>query len=277
VRSHRACALILAAALVLCPQPASPDAAQAAAAARAAGFAPGEQLDYDLQFLHLPAGHARLSVGRAEGAVWPLVAQARTDGLAALLDIREHYVSYWDAETGWSRGAQLDAYELGDRHSERARFDRAARSARVELTRKGQTRASTQEVPADVLDVASALLQLRLRPLGPGERLEVPVFFGTRTYPLVAQVEGREVVETRLGKQEALRVRVSVAFEGKFRTTRDSHVWLSTDGRRIPLRISADFALGSVTATLSAYRPGEALGARWTSPATSGSIRADLE
>jgi hypothetical protein len=44
--------------------------------------------------------------------------------------------------------------------------------------------------------------------------------------------------------------------ENKFKTKRDSYVWLSNDARHIPVRMSADFAVGSMTATLSAYRPG---------------------
>jgi Protein of unknown function (DUF3108) len=242
-------------------------AALASSSARAtppdvAGFGPGEQVDLDIEFLHVRAGRARLTVGRPEGTVWPLVCQARTDGIATVLDIREHYVSYWDSSTGETRGADLSALELGDRHLDRARFHRAEQKVAVELTRKGRTRLVEREVPADVQDVASALLQLRLKPLAPGAHLEFPVFFGTKTYTLRADVEQGERVETALGTFDTLRVRVDVAFEGKFKTSRASHVWFSTDARRLPVKIVADFALGSVAAKLSGYVPGERLSVR---------------
>jgi hypothetical protein len=227
-----------------------------------AGFGPGEQIDFQIEFLHVRAGHARMTVGRPEGSVWPLVCQARTDGVATILDVREHYVSYWDADAGETRGADLDALEVGDAHQDRARFRRAEGKVSTELTRKGRTRRAERDAPPDVHDVASALLQLRLRPLEPGARVEYPVFFGTKTYTLRAEVEGRERVETPLGAFDALRVRVDVAFEGKFRTTHPSHVWFSTDARRLPVKFVADFALGSVAAKLSGYVPGERLGAR---------------
>ena len=56
--------------------------------------------------------------------MWPVVCQARTGGVASLVDIREHLVSYWVPEERTSRGSDLAAVELGDRHQDSARFDR---------------------------------------------------------------------------------------------------------------------------------------------------------
>ena len=47
------------------------------AAARAeAGFAPGEQLDFNIDYLGVRTGQARISVGQAEGDVWPVMARS---------------------------------------------------------------------------------------------------------------------------------------------------------------------------------------------------------
>ena len=46
------------------------------------------------------------------------------------------------------------------------------------------------------------------------------------------------------------------ALEGKFSTKRDSSLWLSDDPRHVLVRLSADFAVGSIVATLKSYRPG---------------------
>src|SRR5512137_832503 len=89
-----------------------------------ANFAPGEQLDFTLSYLGVRAAQARITVGQAEGDVWPVIAQAKTDGLGALVDVREHLVSYWDAARSLPRGSDLQAVELGDRHTDTARFDR---------------------------------------------------------------------------------------------------------------------------------------------------------
>ncbi len=224
-------------------------------------FAPGEQIDVVIDYLHVRTGQARLMVGKPEGAVWPVICQARTEGVAGLLDIREHYVTYWDAERHLSRGSDLNAIEVGDRHTDRARFDRENGKAIVQVLRKGRAQESTHDVPRDVQDLASALLALRMKPLQAGDRYELPVFSGTVVFTLRAEVEGDEVVETPAGRFDTTRVKVQLGFKDRFRTRRDAHVWLSRDARHIPVRMSADFAVGSVAVTLSGYRPGGPLAA----------------
>jgi hypothetical protein len=225
-------------------------------------FTPGEQIDLAIEYLHVRTAQARLVVGRPEGAVWPVICQAKTEGLAMLLDIREHYVSYWDSEAHNSRGSDLNAIEVGDRHTDRARFDRANGKAVVQVVRKGKARERTHDVPRDVQDLASALLALRLKELRPGAVFEFPVFSGSQTFVLHAEVEGEEALTTPAGRFDTVRLKVRLGFTDKFKTTRDSHVWLSKDERHVPVRMSADFAVGSVTATLTGYRPGGQLAAR---------------
>ncbi len=231
------------------------------AAAPLVPFAPGEQIDVVIDYLHVRSGQARFMVGRPEGAVWPVICQARTDGIATVLDIREHYVTYWDAEARRSRGSDLNAIEVGDRHTDRARFDRENGKATVQVIRKGRLHESTHDVPPDVHDLASALLELRMMPMVQGARYDFPVFSGTDTFMLQAVVEGEETLDTPAGRFETTRVKVQLGFKEKFHSKRDSYVWLSKDARRIPVRMSAEFAIGSVVVTLSGYRPGGQLAA----------------
>jgi hypothetical protein len=252
---------VAAAEAAAAPVPAAPVPAAPAPAAPPP-FAPGEQIDLVIDYLHVRTAQARLLVGRPEGAVWPVICQAKTNGLAMFLDIREHFVSYWDSEAQNSRGSDLNAIEVGDRHTDRARFDRANGKAVVQVVRKGKSKERTHDVPRDVHDLASALLALRLKDLTPGAVFEFPVFSGSETFELHAEVEGDEALTTPAGRFETVRVKVRLGFKGKFKTNRDSHVWLSKDGRHIPVRMTADFAVGSVTATLTGYRPGGQVAAR---------------
>jgi len=242
----------------------APQASAAAVVAPAASvpFAPGEQIDVTIDYLHMRTGQARLVVGRPEGAVWPVICQAKTEGVATLLDIREHYVSYWDADARMTRGSDLNAIEVGDRHTDRARFDRENGKAMVQVIRKGKAHESTHDVPRDVHDLASALMFLRMQTLAPGAHFEFPVFSGTDIFTLRADVEGNEAVDTPAGHFDTLRIKVRLGFKNKFKTNRDSHMWLSNDLRHIPVRMSADFAVGSVTVTLTGYRPGGQFAAR---------------
>lgn len=225
-------------------------------------FAPGEETVLQVKFLGLPTGEGRIIVGQPEGEVWPVIFQAKTDGVAGFIDIREHLVSYWDSSTQLSRGSDLRAYEVGDYHQDSARFDREAGKATVTRLRKGRRTTKLLEVPEGAQDLTSAFLWLRRQPLQVGQRLELPVLASSRQFTLVAEVLGREVVETAAGVFPAIKMKVRTALEGHFSTKRDSYLWLSDDSRRIVVRAVADFAVGSIVATLKSYRPGVEVASR---------------
>ncbi len=238
-----------AAAIALCL------ALSAPAAAGEPPFRPGEQMELAIDFLHIPTGKAHIAVGRAEGAIWPVVLQARTDGIASVADVRQHLVAYWDPVAGVTRGYDLQAVELSYRHQDRARYDREKGKAQVVVKGKSLTEGS-YDIPADVHDLASAFLWLRLQPLRDGDHHELPLFSSDRVFTLVADVLGREELEVPAGRFAAVKVRIRTAFEGQFKTRRDSLLWFSDDGRRVLVQASADFVLGALVARLERYTPG---------------------
>jgi hypothetical protein len=240
-------------------------AAALLSAARVAGaeaFAPGEETVLQVRYLNLPTGEGRIIVGQPSGDVWPLIFQAKTQGVAGFIDIREHLVSYWDNATRLTRGFDLRAYEVGDFHMESTRFDRASGKATYEKQRKGDRAVKTFEVPANIHDLTSALMWLRLQPLQPGQHYEVPVCAGSRQFTLVADVLGRETIDTPAGTFASVKLKVRTGLVGKFSTKRDSFMWLSDDPRHVLVRMSADFAVGSIVATLKSYRPGTQVASR---------------
>jgi hypothetical protein len=229
----------------------------AAPATRADGPAPGEEAVFAVSYLGIPTGEARLRVGRPEGDVWPVILQARTGGVASLLDIREHLVSYWDAPRQLSRGSDLQAYEVGDVHADSARFDGTGRRVTVVEQRRGRpAKRKVLEVPEGALDLTGALFWLRHQELEPGQRHELPVVSGTSQFTLVAEVLGREEVKTAAGAFPCVKVQVRTAFQGKFSTRRDSFLWLAEGAGRTLVRASAEFAVGSVVLELTRYHPG---------------------
>jgi hypothetical protein len=229
----------------------------AAPAARASGgFGPGEEIDFTIDYLGIKMGEARIVVGQAEGPVWPVIAQGRSGGLASIVDIREHLVSYWDSSRRLPRGSDLRAIEIGDRHDDSARFDRESGKATVRIVRKGNKDEKTYPLDPDSLDFASAVLWLRTQPLAADGRYEIPVFTTKGTFRLQATVVGREKVETKAGVFDSWKVEVRTAFEGNFEAKRDTLIWFSADENRVPVRVSAEFAVGSLVVSLSGYRPG---------------------
>jgi hypothetical protein len=251
-----------AAILALLLLPAAAVRAEAPPPAPPLGFLPGEEMSFSIDYLFIPTGMARILVGKPEGAVWPVMCQARTQGLASLIDIREQFVSYWDADAKLPRGTDLFALEMGDRHRDVARFDRDQGKATVRIEHQGTRKVQSYDLPAGTHDVVSAFMSLRQRPLAPGAHYELPVFAGDRTFTLVADVGARERLETPAGRFEAFRIKIQTGFDGKFSTKRDTLLWLSDDPRHVLVRISADVAVGSIVATLTSYKEGAEVAGR---------------
>jgi hypothetical protein len=227
-----------------------------AAPARAAGFSPGEETVLEVTYLGLPTGEGRIVVGDPAGDVWPVIFQAKTQGVVGFVDVREHFVTYWDAVSRLTRGSDLRAYEVGDYHQDTQRFDRANGQATLTIQRKGKTSSKTIAIDPAVQDLTSAFMWLRLQPLAPGARYEVPVVSGSKSFTLVAEVLGRETVESPAGTFQTVKVKARTQLEGKFSTKRDTSLWLSDDARHVLVKASADFAVGSIVARLKTYRPG---------------------
>lgn len=232
------------------------------AALPADALQPGEEIRMSVSYLNLPSGEGTLSIGKPDGGSWPLVFQGKTGGLAGLFDVRERLVSWWDPDSRLPFGSSLSAQELGDRHDDEARFDRGALKATVTVARKGKVRTREVDVPADVLDLPSVFMFLRLQPLAVGQRYTLPVLAGRDLFTLEADVVKMERLDTRIGEIDAFAVRVKTGFKGKFDSKRDTWLWFSTDERHVPLRISAEFAVGSLVAAIKSYQPGGELAVR---------------
>jgi hypothetical protein len=247
---------------MMSPLPLALAAALATAAAPVdAAIAPGEEMVLSVKYLNLNSGEGRVTVGPPQGDIWPVILQARTQGLAGFLDIREHLVSYWDVSTQLPRGADLRAVEVGDYHADTIRFDRTDGTATHTRERKGKTRTKTVDVPPGVHDLLSAFIFLRLQPLEVGQRLDIPVLTGAKVFTLVVNVLGREKVKTPAGTFPSYRLGLRTAAEGNFSSKRDMTLWLSDDPRRVIVQFEADFQIGNVVAQLKSYRPGSPVAA----------------
>jgi hypothetical protein len=223
----------------------------------ARAVSPGEETVLSVSYLGLPTGEGRIVVGRPEGDILPVIFQAKTSGVAGLLDIRENLVVYWDAERRLTRRSDLKAIELGDYHQDETRFDREKGVVTYTVQRKGKVREKQAACPVDGHDLTGAFLFLRTQPLEPGKTFEVPVCSGAEPFTLVAEVLGRETVKTPAGAFTALKVKVRTGLSGNFKAKRDTLLWFSDDPRHVLVQMSADFAVGSVVATLKSYTPGQ--------------------
>jgi len=104
-------------------------------------------------------------------------------------------------------------------------------------------------------DALTALWYVRTLPLVPGYRLTLPVNEAGRNLVLTVAVLAKETVTMNGGDVPALRVEPRFAARVPRRQPIESTLWLSDDGRRVPLMVEVAAGFGRVRLKLVDYRP----------------------
>jgi hypothetical protein len=223
-------------------------------------FGPGEQALYRVQYLGVTAGTAQITVG-APMKQWgtevlPIVSVARSDPALGVWPIKDKFVSYWHAEGQRSLGSDFFVDENNKRRRQRIQM-KDSRTAHVIRQHEGaQPVEATHELPEGSMDLAGATFALRNRGIAEGQEYTYPVFTGRKSFMLRAKVEGRQTLKTALGEREVFRVKLQTDFSAKLQTRRDIVAYFTTDSSHVPVRIEAEFVLGSIVADLAEYKPG---------------------
>jgi hypothetical protein len=266
-------ALLLAGALGETPPSGLAPPSPGPAAPTPVPWGPNERMDLDIDYLGITMGKARISVGHTVDGVTPVELFSRSAGLMSVVTFRQTLVSELDAVTLLPRTSVLDAAEPGGyKHTDTARFDRAAGKATVR--EKGRFDNTYEiEVPPGALDFLALVFQLRTLPLPDGASHAFRVLSGRKVSTVVAAVVKREPVGTEAGTFAAVKVRVPTGFDGKFSEKNPTYVWFSDDPRRVVVRIATDFAIGRANAGLTKYQPGDHAGEPAIGPTPAGSAR----
>jgi hypothetical protein len=226
-------------------------------------FGPGERLTFRISYLRLTAGRATLAVEpgpqEAPSAV-RFVAEARSEGFFAWLmrfRVDDRTVATWDPDRGCSLAIEKRLREGRARREQKVVF--AGGEARVEDPKIPQSRFAVDPCSLDVL---SALYVTRVRGVPETGRLELPAFDNGKRYVLGVRFLKRERLDLPppLGRRVPTIVVEPQLVEGSGLFVREGRltVWLTDDARRLPVRMRAKVAIGSVSADLeSAVLPAE--------------------
>jgi hypothetical protein len=222
-------------------------------------FEPGEELKMSVSFLSFDVGEVQCSVQSDQGAhgghVWPIQVHARSHGWAgAFYKLDDTVSTRFDPVAMRSEGSEL-LENLGDFHNrETVRINGTSAVVRREF--RGNVGEHQETVPQGSMDLLAAVYRLRAEVPPNGSVVRIPIFTGHKSWEMVAQVVGRERLKTDAGTFDTLVVRGQTLFSGKLSTRGDIMVWLSNDDRRLPVRITAPFAIGKMEATLTAFHSG---------------------
>ncbi|HTT76439.1 MAG TPA: DUF3108 domain-containing protein [Candidatus Binataceae bacterium] len=219
-------------------------------------FHDGETLFYQGTWLGVPAASARVLVGRDRthpglwrGQMW-ITSSAIVDLIYRMRDyIREDF---------WRNSYQpnnifIQQHEnkrLDDWHTTFDHQDHLVTA--IKRNRRGQTTERLFSGGNPLGPFSGAMMALS-QPLKPGDNLTFDVFSGGNRYVFAFKVIDRERITTELGTFDTLKIEPSVLWlsQGNFRNeARDTTIWVTDDGRHLPVRIAADVFFGYIYADL---------------------------
>ncbi|HEV7889852.1 MAG TPA: DUF3108 domain-containing protein [Pyrinomonadaceae bacterium] len=221
----------------------------ASAALPALPFKPGDELNYNF-FL----GNGPQPIGTASFRVRARARYFNRDGLlfnaslqtagagATLFPVNDQFNSYVDITTMLPFRAEQTIAE-GPR---RARFVVSSDQGSGTATFDDGARV---EVPAGTHDLLSVFFALRSFDLTPGKRTNVSLLVNKR--PRVLVITALRRAELSLAGQQIPAVELALATNDPTGDRFNLRLWVSTDKRRLPLRLTATTPLGPVRADLA--------------------------
>jgi hypothetical protein len=79
------------------------------------------------------------------------------------------------------------------------------------------------------------------------------MFFDSENYEFKMKLLGFETINTKFGKIKCIKLRPFVQSGRVFKEKESLTLWVSADKNKIPLRIKADLAVGSIRVDLDAF------------------------
>ncbi|MDQ3134800.1 MAG: DUF3108 domain-containing protein, partial [Acidobacteriota bacterium] len=159
-----------------------------------------------------------------------------------LFAVSDKIDTFIDAKTGLPFRTQLRILEGSHRVEGVVTFEQERGSA---VTTDGQP----LEIPVGTYELVSVLYAMRSFDLTPPKRNAVSLLINKRPRTLSITALKREVLE--LGGQRIPAVQLALATDEARGDALGLRLWVSTDRRRLPLRITATTPLGPIRADLS--------------------------
>jgi hypothetical protein len=219
-------------------------------------FAVGETLTYDVSWSsYLTAGSATLNVLEKKpsfGSVaYYIVAEGHpTPLLSRFYDLYYKADSLLDVYTLLPQRGSIFSREGKRQRNRITMFDQAAHRATYEVQTRTTVKTTTS-IPPRTQDVLGAIYLLRTVPLSAGRRFSVPVCDNGQSFSVQISVAPPEPVDTGIGQINAWRITPTVPAENG--APRSFVLWISSDVRRLPVKIQAQLPVGYFDFTLRTF------------------------
>jgi hypothetical protein len=225
-----------------------------------ASFDVGEWFKFRIHYGVVTAGYATVEVKEAlknNKKVFHAVGKGYTTGMTKFFfKVEDNYESYFDKVTSKPYQYVRKIDEGGYKKNQEGFFNQDKNTILVK-DYKNKTE-KTFTTPENVQDILSAFYYLRNHPnidkLKEGESIIVDMFFDDETFKFKLKYIGNEDIETKFGTVPAMIYRPLVMSGRVFKEEESVTVWISDDENKLPIRIKASLAVGSLKADLESFK-----------------------
>jgi hypothetical protein len=220
----------------------------------------GEWLSFKIKYGWFNTSKASLEIDktRLDGKeVFHIVGVGKSVGLLDFFfKVRDRYETFVTSDEGLPLKFIRDINEGGYKKHKELFFNHETQIVRV-LDFKHDTNNSFEFEPR-TQDMLSALYKLRntidVQTVKKGQEFNINMFFDDENYDFKTKVLGFETIETKFGKVRCIKIRPYVMADRVFEESESLTFWVSADQNKIPIKIEAELAVGSLTAELDAYK-----------------------
>jgi hypothetical protein len=207
----------------------------------------GEWFKFRIHYGFVNAGYATLEVKDVvinNKKAFHVIGKGYTTGMSRFFfKVDDLYESYIEKESGNPAQFVRKINEGGYTKSQEGFFNQSANKI---------------VIPKNTQDILSAFYYLRNYPtidkINPGESIVIDMFFDEETTKFKLKFIGRENITTKFGVVSAMVFRPLVQSGRVFKEQESLTVWVSDDDNRLPIRIKAELAVGSIKADLDAFK-----------------------
>jgi len=212
----------------------------------------------------LKAGEATLDIKEKKfkgKPVYHVVGKGATTGaIKWFFKVKDRFESYFDTQTGLPYKFIRKTDEGGHTKDVEIHFNHTASTA--EVNNKKHKTVKTYDIEKNVQDMVSSYYYLRnnykTEDIKEGDVVMLNMFFDEENYPFKLKFLGRETIRTRVNgnrvKVKTLKFRPYVMAGRVFKEEESLTLWVSADKNKIPLKVKADLAVGSLRADLESYK-----------------------
>ncbi|CAA9197906.1 hypothetical protein FLA105534_01867 [Flavobacterium bizetiae] len=223
-------------------------------------FDTGEYFKFRIHYGIINAGYATLEVKDAtinNKKVFHAVGKGYTTGMSKFFfKVEDLYESYFDKQTGEPYRYIRKIDEGGYTKNQEGFFNPSENRILVkDYKRKTE---KTIVLTDNVQDIISSFYYLRNHPsidkLKPGEAITIDMFFDDEITKFKLKYVGRQDITTKFGTVSTMIFKPLVQTGRVFKEKESVTLWITDDNNKVPIRIKAELAVGSLKADLDEYK-----------------------